>query len=159
MPINHRDFWDTRHLKSELAAHAVTEGALFFYFLAVTGFDWLQFTVIRLSSFSGTISAWELVDALSSLVFTLGGLVFLFGCNGGTHGKDFLYRYFPLSFVVGWKFMVSLFVVLWLGGRAMPNTPAADMGWASTIISAAFNIAMFLRIGLHMKQLSRVTPA
>ena len=158
MPISHRDLWDTKYLKSELASHAVSEGKSFLYFLAITGFDWLQFTAIRLSPSSGTISAWERADALSTLALTVLGLSFLFWCNGGVHGKDFFYRYFPLSFVVGWKFMVSVSITLWLVGLAMQNVPAPIVGWATTIILAAFNIAMFLRIGLHLRDLFRVTP-
>ena len=48
MPLNHRDLWDTRHVKSELAARAMPEGKVFLYFLAITTFDWLQFTAFRI---------------------------------------------------------------------------------------------------------------
>lgn len=159
MPINHRDLWDTKHLKSELASHAIPEGKSFLYFLAITVFDWLQFTAFRLWPSSGAISSWEQADALSTVVITILGLAFLFWCNGGRLGKDFLYRYFPLSFVVGWKFVASVSVVLWLVSLAMQNVSASAAGWASTIILAVFNIAMFLCIGHHMRGLSHANPA
>jgi hypothetical protein len=48
MVLSHRDFWDTRHVKSELATGAMSEAKVFLYFLAITTFDWLQLTVFRI---------------------------------------------------------------------------------------------------------------
>ena len=48
MALSHRDFWDTRHVKSELATGAMPEAKVFLYFLAITTFDWLQLTVFRI---------------------------------------------------------------------------------------------------------------
>lgn len=159
MPLNHRDLWDTTHVKSELAANAISEGKSFLYFFAIIGFDWLQFTAIRLSSVSRVISEWERVDAWSTLCLTAIGLVFLFLCNGGIHGKDFLYRYFPLSFVVGWKFMVCASIAIWGIGLVMQGEPASVVGWASTATLAVINVAMFLRIGFHLREVVRTRSA
>jgi hypothetical protein len=159
MPLNHRDLWDTKHLKSELAANAISEGKLFLYFFAITGFDWLQFTAIRLTAVSEVIADWERVDALSTLSLTAIGLVFLFLCNGGILGKDFLYRYFPLSFVVGWKFMICASTATWLISLFMQGEPAYFVGWVSTAAFALFNVAMFLRIGFHLRDISRASYA
>lgn len=157
--LTHHDLWDTKHVKSELATHALSEGKAFAYFLAVLGFDWVQFTVIRLSPPSGLINDWERADALFTLVLTIVGLVFLFLCNGGIRGKDFLYRYFPLSFVVGWKFMMFVYAALWCIGLVMQNAPIPIVSWTSTATLAAFNIAMFVRIGFHIREVARATQA
>lgn len=89
MLLNHRDLWDTKQVKSELAAHAISEGKLFLYVFAIMGFDWLQLTAIRLSAVSGVIADWERVDAWSTFCLRAIGLVFLFVCNGGTRGRIF----------------------------------------------------------------------
>lgn len=159
MRLNHRDLWDTTHLKSELAANAISEGKLFLYFFAIIGFDWLQFTAIRLSSRSGILADWQRVDAWFTLCLTAIGLVFLFVCNGGIHGKDFLRRYFPLSFIVGWKFMVCASIALWAMGLVLESEPASVVGWASTATLAVINIAMFLRIGFHLREVARASNA
>lgn len=159
MFLNHRDLWDTKHVKSELAAHAISEGGVFLYFFAIMGFDWLQFTAIRLSAVSGVIADWARVDAWSTFCLTVIGLVFLFMCNGGTHGKDFLYRYFPLSFVVGWKFVMSASMALWGIGLVLHDQPAAVVGWTSTATLAIINMAMFLRIGVHLREVARASSA
>ena len=102
MPENHRDLWDTRHVKSELAARAMPEGKVFLYFLAITTFDWLQLTAFRIRPNPEPLSPSSQFEAWFGLGITVVGVVFLFLCNGGGRGKDFLYRYFPLSVVVGW---------------------------------------------------------
>ena len=48
MALNHRDLWDTRHVKSALATRAMPEAKIFLYFLAITTFDWLQLTAFRI---------------------------------------------------------------------------------------------------------------
>lgn len=159
MPLNHHYLWNTRFLKSELSAHAISEGKLFLYFFAITGFDWLQFTFIRLSSTSGAMQDWEYANALSPLFITIIGLLFLFLFNGGVHGKDFLYRYFPLSFVVGWKFMVAATIAIWVTGLVMKNEPVYLVGWISMLIFTVFNIAMFLRIGFHLREVAQANLA
>lgn len=148
MSFSHRDLWDTAHVNAALARRAVSEGKAFFYFIAIMAFDWVQFTLIRLAP--GTaLHAWDYADALFTLALTIGGLMFLFQRNGGRHGRDFIYRYFPLSLVVGWKFIAAAIVALWLID-ATGGDPAVT-GWASVATLAAINVTMFLRIGQHMR--------
>ena len=113
MPLSHRDLWDARHVKSELAAHAMPEGKVFLYFLAITTFDWLQFTAFRIRPNPEPLSPSAQFDAWFGFGITVVGVVFLFLCNGGGRGKDFLYQYFPLSGVVGRKFVVAMVVASW----------------------------------------------
>ena len=61
MALNHRDLWDTRHVKSELATRAVSEAKVFLYFLAITTFDWLQFA--RGAAGTRDPIVWSLSDA------------------------------------------------------------------------------------------------
>ena len=114
----------------------MSEAKTFFYFLAIMAFDWLQFTAFRLSRSSEPIAAWNYFDAWFSLAITLAALVYLFMCNGGTRGRHFLHRYFPLSVVVGWKFvaasLVALPAVKMLLSGASPNIS----GWSLSAILA-----------------------
>jgi hypothetical protein len=86
-------------------------------------------------------------------------LVYLFLCNGGTRGAHFLYRYFPLSVVVGWKFVavspVALLAVKVLLSEASPNVS----GWSLSAALVALNLIMFYRIGHHLKELGREARA
>src|SRR5215813_9370037 len=90
----------------------MSEGKTFFYFLVISAFDWVQFTAFRLSRSCEAIPASNYFDAWFALALTLAALVYLFLCNGGPRGSHFLYRYFPLSVVVGWKFVAASLVIL-----------------------------------------------
>lgn len=150
MHLDHRLLWDTSHVKTMLRTCSLSEGGVFAYFLAIMTFDWLQFTVIRTSPSPG-ISNWALVDAWFTFLLTIAGLGYLFICNGGTSGRDFLYRYFPLSVVVGWKFVAAMFLALWLFDAVFPNASHAQAGWCSAAILAVINMLMLFRIGRHIK--------
>jgi len=78
----------------------MSEGKTFLYFLTITGFDWLQFSAFRLSQRPQPLSTSDYFDVVFAFAITLGGLVYLFLCNGHLRGVHFLYRYFPLSVVV-----------------------------------------------------------
>ncbi len=157
MPFSHSDLWSTAHVKMQLASGPMSEGKTFLYFLAIMGFDWLQFTAFRLSRSSGPIPAWNYFDAWFAFAIALAGLVYLFLCNGGTRGAHFLYRYFPLSVVVGWKFVVASFVVLPAVEMSLRGTSPSVIGWSLSAALVVVNLVMFFRIGHHLKGLSRET--
>jgi len=133
----------------------MSEWKTFLYFLALTTFDWLQFTTLRTAQYEERPPYLSSFDAWFAFGITILGLVFLFACNGGPQGRDFLYRYFPLSVVVGWKFVAVALVASWVGSIALQNSPDSVRGWASSAILVAINVAMFLRIGFHLNHLAR----
>jgi hypothetical protein len=137
----------------------MSEGKTFLYFLTITGFDWLQFTAFRLSQRSEPISAWDYFDAWFAFAITLAGVVYLFLCNGGLRGTHFLYRYFPLSVVVGWKFVAASFIVFPALKASLTWASLSLTGWSMSATLAALNLVMFLRIGHHLKALSRAARA
>ena len=154
MPFNHRDLWSTAHVKTQLASGPMSEGKTFLYFLAITGFDWLQLTAFRLSHSPEPTPTWGYFDAWFAFAITLAALVYLFLCNGGTRGSHFLDRYFPLSVVVGWKIVAASFVVLPAVKAALSGAPPSVIGWSLSAALATLNLVMFLRIGHHLKRLS-----
>lgn len=44
--FDHRHLWNTRFVAARLRRNELSEAAVFRHFLAVVGFDWLQFTLI-----------------------------------------------------------------------------------------------------------------
>jgi hypothetical protein len=155
MALSHRDLWDTRHVKSELAIGAMPEAKLFLYFLAITTFDWLQLTAFRIWPNPVPLSLPAEFDAWFGLGITVVGVIFLFLCNGGGQGKDFLYRYFPLAVVVGWKFVVAMIVASSALSFALAGQSENVTRWSAVALGCLGNVLMFLRIGQHLKALSR----
>jgi hypothetical protein len=157
MPFNHRDFWSTTHVKAQLQSGPMPDGKTFLYFLAITAFDWLQFTMFRLAQRSEPISTWERFDAWIAVAITIAGLVYLFLCNGGWHGQHFLYRYFPLAVVVGWKIVAVSIIAIAAMQASLTGTSPAFIGWSTSAALVAVNLVMFLRIGHHLTTLRRAT--
>lgn len=155
VPFSHRDLWSTAHVIKQLASGPMSEGKTFLYFLGITGFDWLQFTAFRLSQSPEPIPTWGYFDAWFALALTIAGLVYLFLSNGGTRGVHFLCRYFPLSVVVGWKIVAASFVVLPAVKASLMGASPGVIGWSLSFAMVALNLVMFLRIGHHLKGLSR----
>jgi hypothetical protein len=81
MPLTHRDLWDTRHLTSVLGARAMPEWQGFLYFLAITTFDWLQFTAFRLRP-NQPLSSSSQFDAWFGFGMTVIGVVRNMSCVG-----------------------------------------------------------------------------
>lgn len=153
MPFDHRYLWSTRFVSQQLRVRGLSEAATFRYFLAIMAFDWLQFTVATTTP-RPSVSMWSASSSWATFAVTLAGLVYLYFRNGGQRGTAFLYRYFPLSVTVGWKFVVAMFIVMWLIAYTMAGAGPEVRGWSATLALTALNIAMFLRIGAHMARLA-----
>ncbi len=156
MNLDHRLLWSTRTVRERLRQRTLTDSAVFGYFLAIMGFDWLQFTLIATTP-SAALPPWSLANSWATLAITVSGLPYLFWRNGAGRGRDFLQRYFPLSVSVGWKFVVAMFVAMWLLPSVLTGHDTAVQGWSATATLAALNLAMFWRIGHHLRLLARTT--
>lgn len=152
--INHRYLWDTRFVLSELKDNHLSEAAIFRYFLVLMGFDWLQFTMIATADTSN-IASWSVANAWITFGLTIIGLVFLYTRNGGREGQYFLQRYFSLSIVVGWKFLMATLCSDFAMAYVLAEASANIKGWGTTIVYAIWNAAMFLRLGKHIVHLSQ----
>lgn len=154
--LDHRPLWSTSYVRSQLVANAISERATFAYFLAIMAFDWIQFTQIATTP-TPNISAWSLFNSWATFAITVLGLVYLFHKNGGSHGHNFLLRYFPLSITVGWKFFVFSYAAMWLTQITFAQYGRAALGWSSSATLAAINCLMFWRIGFHLQAIVKAT--
>lgn len=151
--FDHRHLWSTRFITNLLRDQRLSEAAAFRYFLAIMAFDWLQFTLIATTPTS-RINSWTTVEAWATFAVTMLGLLYVYRQNGGSTGTQFLQRYFPLSITVGWKFVVAMFVALWLIPIILAGHSNETLGWSTTVALTVINILMFWRIGSHLKSIS-----
>jgi hypothetical protein len=154
MRFNHRYFWSTRFVAARLSDGVLSEAVVFRYFLAVMAFDWLQFTLIAVTPSSAVTTAAS-VHAWSTFAVTVLGLVYLYACNGGAAGRDFLRRYFPLSVTVGWKFVAAMLLVSMLLERVMAGAAPGLRQWAWVGLMASLNVALFGRLGQVLRRVAR----
>jgi hypothetical protein len=153
MPIDYRLIWSTRHVKRKLIERNISDRATFCYFFAIIAFDWLQFS-IGSSVPALSLSPWALAGTWLSFATTVGGLLYLFSCNGN-RGEQFLPRYLPLSVTVGWKFAIASLVLATVIDMTLGVYGRAVAGWANTGVLTVLNLTMFWRIGEHLRDLSR----
>jgi len=156
MLIDHRLAWSTRHVKRKLSEQRLSDRATFFYFLGIIAFDWLQFSIAQ-SLPTPFVAPWTLAGIWLTFAATIGGLVYLFRCNGRS-GEAFLQRYLPLAVTVGWKFFLASFVLVASIDVFIAPYGRQVSGWTNACIVTALNVAMFGRIGWHLKDLARVRP-
>jgi hypothetical protein len=154
MPFNHRYLWSVQWVLERLRKHELSQNAVFGYFLAITSFDWLQFTLIATTP-TPQLSPWSVVGSWATFAITVLGLVYLYRQNGGAGGTQFFQRYFPLSVTVGWKFVLAMFAALWLVPVVLAGCSDAQQGWTSTAVLACINGLMFWRIGAHLRALAQ----
>jgi len=141
-------------VREHLRVGGLSESATFRYFLAIMVFDWLQLTAIATTP-APIISPWSITGSWITFAITVAGLIYLYVRNGGSKGKQFLHRYFPLSVTVGWKFVAAMFAVMWLVEHALTGSTTELRGWSTTGVLAMLNTAMFWRIGEHVASLAR----
>jgi ABC-type antimicrobial peptide transport system permease subunit len=154
MLMNHRYLWSSCFVGEQLHANALSEAATFAYFLVITVFDWLQFTLLATAP-RPDVGLPMIVNSWATFIITVAGVSFLYVRNGGPTGRQFLYRYFPLSVTVGWKFVMAMLVAVWLTNVALSGTSEEVRGWTSTLALITLNIAMFWRIGAQLASLAR----
>ena len=101
-------FWNIEKLKEDLKKQTVTEGELFKYLFATVVVYCLGFMMPY------TADIWYKLSILLMTVITASGLYYLYKCNGGKNGKNFLEKYISLGWVVSvrWAVLVALPVMV-----------------------------------------------
>lgn len=160
-------FWNIKALKKELVANALTESQVFAYFLAVLTLETVTFQLTTL--FPGTEDAdvWDYVGYVGSVVFTVGGTLVAYRQNGGSAGRGFLARYFPLLWVLTVRFLVFLLPFLVLAmipmvyfSEALIGTDAEGEDFAAlsmyvVMLSWVWFLVFYYRLAIHMRDVAR----
>jgi len=160
-------YWNIKALKKELVANALTESQVFAYFLAVLTLETLTFQLTALFPGTGETGIWDYVGFVGSVVFTLGGTLVAYRMNGGSAGKGFLGRYFPLLWVLTVRFLVFLLPLLVLAmipmvyfSEALFGTDAAGedfdaLSMVVVILSWIWFLAFYYRLAVHIRDVAR----
>ena len=159
-------FWNIKALKKELVANALTESQVFAYFLAVLTLETVTFQLTTL--FPGTEDAdvWDYVGYVGSVVFTVGGTLVAYRQNGGSAGRGFLARYFPLLWVLTVRFLVFLLPFLVLAmipmvyfSEALFGTDAEGEDFAAlsmvvVMLSWVWFLVFYYRLAIHVRDVA-----
>jgi hypothetical protein len=159
--------WNIKALKKELIANMLTESQVFAYFLAVLTLDTLLFQLVAFFPGTGDAGVWDYADFVGSVVFTLGGTLVVYRMNGGSAGRDFLVRYFPLMWVLTVRFLIFMLPLLVLAiiplfyfSETLFGTEAAGEDFAAltmyvVIVGWAYFLAFYYRLAVHLRDVAR----
>lgn len=97
-------FWNVEKLKEDLKKQTVAEGEFFKYLFATVVLYCLGLMLPY------TADIWYKLSTLLMTIITASGLYYVFKCNGGKNGKNFLEKYTSLGWVVSvrWSVLVAL---------------------------------------------------
>ena len=160
-------FWNIKALKNELAANTLTESQVFAYFLAMLTLETLMFELAPLFPSTGDTNVWDYAYFVGSVVFTVGGTLVAYRMNGGSAGRGFLVRYFPLMWVLTVRFLVLLLPLLVLVmipmvyfSEALFGTDAAGEDFAAlsiyvVMLSWVWFLVFYYRLAVHLRDVAR----
>lgn len=159
--------WNIKALKKELAANTLTESQVFAYFLTMLTLDTLVYQLAPLFPSTGDTNVWDYVGYVGSVVFTVGGALLAYRMNGGSAGRGFLARYFPLMWVLSVRFLVFLLPLLvaamipmFYFSEALFGTDAAGEDFAAlsmyvVLVSWVWFLVFYYRLAVHMRDVAR----
>ena len=136
---------------------------MFAYFLTMLALNVLVYESISLFPSPEETNVWDYVGYVGSVVFTVGGTLLAYRVNGGSAGKDFLTRYFPLMWVLTVRFLVfllPLFVValipmLYFSGTEAADEDSATLSMYVVILGWACFLVFYYRLAVHMRDVAR----
>lgn len=146
-------FWNISQLKKDLKESPLPESENLKYLLpniALYGVWWIPFWI--------STNIWDLYSALLMIIIMIVGTYYLYLCNHWASGKDFLSKQLSISWVVGIRWTVLLFLpslILYgivmesFGGGIPENTTWIDMIFQNFLYTIAFWL-----IGKHMKDVA-----
>ncbi len=148
------NFFSTKSVKDKIITETLSEGQLFIYFYLILMFDTITFVQQWLSIAGKTPTSVDLVNIWGLLIINGIGFIILFMANGGTKGKNFLSKYFSLSFTVGFKYFLAMIIL-----QALPvfiptlATPTYEIG----CIFIGLNLIMVVNIAFQIYAVGKVS--
>jgi len=107
-------FWNIEKLKQDIKNGKLCQSVQFKYLLI-----WIVLTIFAELSYIGDSFNDIKYNFTIDLIFTILGTIYLYKCNGGANGKDFLQKFISISIVVFFRlllyfiaFMILLFVMI-----------------------------------------------
>lgn len=107
----------------------------------------------------GDFNVWNAIDGVMGLLFTICGIYHVYSQNGGSSGFDLIKKFVVLGWVVFIRCLLVfipsmivfyIFAGILMGGEIYENTNLLDV-----MLSAAFYIIYFQRLGEHIKDTTK----
>ncbi len=146
-------FWKIDKLKKELLKHPLSESETFKYLVATVILSSLAMIPVP---FLGN-NIWDIYSSIIAGIITVFGVFYIYKCNGGASGSNFLQKSLCMGWVIGIRYfllimspimIVYIVICLYLG---LPeSTTLPDVVFLNIIYSLYFWL-----LGKHIKDIAK----
>lgn len=144
-------FWKIDKLKNDLLEKPLSESETFKYVFA----NLLVYSLTMLPLLENNI--WDFYSGIIMAVITMVGTYYLYKCNKGASGNNFLQKYFALGWVVSIRWivliMLPIMTIFYIGIAIYSGVPEQTT-LADVILSNTVYMSFFWLLGKHIKEVS-----
>lgn len=145
-------FWKVDKLKADLRERSLSESETFKYLFA----SQVMYGLMMIPFLENNV--WDVYLAIVTSLITLVGVFYVYKCNNGAIGNNFLQRYVSLGWVVGIRyvalFMFPITVVFYTVIGIYSSLPEHTTLF-EVIFFSAIHTVFYLLLGKHIKELSK----
>lgn len=99
-------FWNIKKLKQDLVDQRLLENDIFKYLFASTIIN----SLVIIPFFDNNI--WDVYSGILSAIITIIGTHYVYICNKGQNGRNFLFKYFTIGWVVSIRWTILMVIPL-----------------------------------------------
>jgi len=145
-------FWKIEKLKNDLLKKPLSESESFKYLFATTVLYSLGMTPFLENNI------WDVYSAIITALITAIGVYYVYKCNKGASGSNFLQKYLSMGWVVGIRWsvfvmiplMIVYFVIVAILSSIPDNTTLSDLLFFNLLY-----IQFFWLLGKHIKEVAK----
>lgn len=140
-------FWNINKLKSDFNEGAVTEKSILKYLIAYT----ILVGLVMIPY--GETNQFDMFSAALRIPLSVFGLLYVYACNGGDSGDNFIAKYFAIGWVITIRFIAVIIPLAVIVGASGTEIPEGTTLW-DVLIEATVTVFLFWRIAVHIKHTS-----
>src|SRR5688500_2633491 len=112
--VSIKHFFSTNAVKDNLINETLTELQIFCYFYFIFMYDFLGLIEQSFSIAGRSINPLDIIHLWGFYLITGIGILILFIANGAKNGKNFVVKFYALTFTVGYKYGLALIMLDYL---------------------------------------------
>ena len=146
-------FWNIEKLKQDIKNGGLSESMQFKYFLI-----WIILTIFAELSYVDSNFSDIKYEFATDLLFTILGTIYLYKCNGGANGKDFLQKYISIGLVVFFRIILYFIAFMILLTILLAFSEISDAQYdnlVNYIITPILLLVYYWRAGIHIKDVAK----
>lgn len=153
-------WWSIKKLKDSLVQRCPAAREQLSYYIATFA---LTYVLVALSGLAPAPGGLEFAVSLAlSMAFLIFGSVYLYNCNGGATGKDFLPRLFAIGWVVTIRWsVVAIPLIIIIGSLlvlvlavAAPHPSQVDPDVMFAVLYYLALVFLIWRCGVHLREVA-----